>query len=137
MNNYSEQYKHPLWHEKRQKIMARDRHTCQRCSGTDKTLNVHHAYYVAKRLVWDYPDWSLSTLCEKCHLAVHEEQSSEPEFYSWEDTLQRRFDPDFPSDWVFPYAASIAYALQLGVAPAQITDAIFDLQRQQLKKNAA
>lgn len=58
------------WHERRQQILERDKHACRNC-GTEQNLNVHHRYYVAKRLPWDYPDWCLVTLCSNCHTNEH------------------------------------------------------------------
>lgn len=38
-------------------------------------LNVHHKYYLFSAKAWEYPDEALVTLCEHCHLQVHEENS--------------------------------------------------------------
>jgi hypothetical protein len=40
---------------------------CQECSAEDKTLNVHHTFYVRGRMPWEYPTDSLQCLCEECH----------------------------------------------------------------------
>lgn len=60
----------PEWNFKRQEILERDNHQCQRCGATAK-LQVHHRYYIAPRLPWNYPDFALITLCDSCHEAEH------------------------------------------------------------------
>lgn len=70
--DYAEQRLDPRWQQKRLIVMQRDKFTCQHCSSTTKTLNVHHSYYVTGRMVWEYPDWSLTTLCRDCHKDEHD-----------------------------------------------------------------
>lgn len=36
-------------------------------------LHVHHTYYVINKLPWEYPESSLITLCNWCHLKFHTE----------------------------------------------------------------
>ncbi len=48
--------------------MERDKFTCSHCHDQERTLNVHHKYYVQGRLAWDYPDTAFITLCEGCHV---------------------------------------------------------------------
>lgn len=38
-------------------------------------LNVHHKYYVFNRLPWEYDDNALITLCNWCHLELHEKET--------------------------------------------------------------
>jgi hypothetical protein len=64
---YSERLKDPRWQKMRLRILERDAFTCLDCGATDKTLHVHHSYYVKNRDVWDYPLFSLKTLCCDCH----------------------------------------------------------------------
>lgn len=68
--SYSEKLKDPRWQQRRLKIMERDAFTCQMCSSKEKTLNVHHAYYIRGREPWDYDDSMLITYCEDCHEIV-------------------------------------------------------------------
>ena len=35
-------------------------------------LNVHHKQYRVDRLPWQYPDDALITLCEDCHVEIHD-----------------------------------------------------------------
>ena len=51
----------------RLEVMERDNFTCLDCGATDRTLNVHHTYYLKGRSPWDYEPESLRTLCETCH----------------------------------------------------------------------
>ncbi len=66
-NSYYELLKHPLWQEKRLRIMERDMFHCVSCGSKDKTLNVHHGFYSKGKKPWEYPNESLFTLCEDCH----------------------------------------------------------------------
>lgn len=70
------------WHERRNSILARDNYTCQHCEQQKPDLNVHHRYYIANRLPWDYLDNALVTLCVDCHEQAHQR---EPMWDSWED----------------------------------------------------
>ena len=65
--SYSEKLRDPRWQKKRLEIMQRDAFTCQECGAAEKTLNVHHCFYEYGKDPWDYPDSSLTTLCEDCH----------------------------------------------------------------------
>ena len=65
---YSEKLKDPRWQKKRLRILERDNWTCRRCLSADKTLHVHHRYYIKGANPWEYHDEVLRTLCEDCHL---------------------------------------------------------------------
>lgn len=65
--SYSEKLRDPRWQKKRLEILSRDNWTCQCCSDTSSTLNVHHRHYLAGREPWDYDDKYLVALCEQCH----------------------------------------------------------------------
>lgn len=68
---YKEQIKTPQWQKRRLDIMQKDNFTCQICGSTEKTLNVHHFVYHEGKMIWDYADWELITLCEECHMQEH------------------------------------------------------------------
>lgn len=70
MSSYSEKLKHPKWQKKRLEILNRDKFTCQSCKAEDKTLHIHHFQYDNVE-PWEYENYKLITLCEKCH--EHEE----------------------------------------------------------------
>lgn len=70
---YAEKLRDPRWQKKRLKILERDKFKCCRCKSSKKTLNVHHGYYEWGKDPWDYEDWTLSTVCEDCHLIVQKE----------------------------------------------------------------
>lgn len=57
----------PRWKEKRKQIVERDKYICQCCGKRGEPLDVHHRYYRPNREPWQYPDWSLETLCRQCH----------------------------------------------------------------------
>lgn len=84
----------PLWQKTRARILERDQCKCVECGDSDGYLYVHHAYYVKGRKPWMYPDWSLSSLCKKCHDAAHRDLSGDYEDYhpgqgefEWETAL--------------------------------------------------
>lgn len=68
---YNEQIKHPSWQRRRLEILSRDNFTCQICGSRDRALHVHHLVYEKGRMIWDYPDSRLITLCEECHECEH------------------------------------------------------------------
>ena len=69
--DYKEQIKSPLWQKRRLEILNRDNFTCQICGCKDKTLHVHHLVYEKGKMIWEYPDKLLITLCEECHEHEH------------------------------------------------------------------
>ena len=64
------------WVGKRAEIILRDNNRCVICSSHEK-LQVHHRqYHFIKALKqfkapWDYEDYLMITLCEKCHSRGH------------------------------------------------------------------
>lgn len=73
---YKEQLKHPLWQKKRLEIFNRDNFTCQKCSATDKELQVHHLSY--SKLAWEVSNDQLITLCFQCHKGVERDKTIRP-----------------------------------------------------------
>ena len=72
MNTYQLQLQSKKWKSKRLKIFKRDDFKCTVC-GSKERLNVHHTFYYHKRIkAWLYPDASLITVCEDCHLKYHQ-----------------------------------------------------------------
>lgn len=59
------------WIKKRNIIFKRDGRRCTVC-GSKKNLQVHHTYYIDGSLPWNYPDYSLMTVCRDCHKTYHE-----------------------------------------------------------------
>lgn len=66
-SNYSILLKDPRWQKRRLKILERDGWCCYECGHEDKTLHVHHRYYLRGKKPWEYEDDALITLCEDCH----------------------------------------------------------------------
>lgn len=64
---YYEKLKDPRWQKLRLKIFKRDGWACQKCSGSEDTLVVHHMYYAKDKEPWEAPENSLVTLCDECH----------------------------------------------------------------------
>lgn len=74
--NYSEKLLDPKWKEKRRQIIDRDGGACIFCKDRER-LEIHHAYYIAKREPWEYPDECLVTLCHDCHGTATERYAKE------------------------------------------------------------
>ncbi|MDD5062066.1 MAG: hypothetical protein PHN44_07295 [Candidatus Marinimicrobia bacterium] len=72
---YTDRLKDPRWQQKRLFIFARDSWKCRFCGRSEKTLCVHHLYYLGHIEPWDAPDCSLITLCEDCHGRTDEQFS--------------------------------------------------------------
>lgn len=90
---YWKKLQDPRWQKKRLEIMERDEFTCRCCDDNESTLNVHHAYYVKGRDPWEYPCFSLTTLCKNCHENRHLARRGDQEFQldSWEWTVENFF----------------------------------------------
>jgi 5-methylcytosine-specific restriction endonuclease McrA len=67
MATYAEKLRDPRWQKKRLEVMQRASFTCEGCGCSDKTLHVHHGYYIPGNDPWDYRDETLWCLCEACH----------------------------------------------------------------------
>lgn len=65
---YGEYIKSNEWQETRQRIIKRDRFRCVMC-GEPKNLHVHHITY---ENLGEEKDADLVTLCEKCHIELHD-----------------------------------------------------------------
>lgn len=63
-----------MWQKRRLEIMQKANFKCWSCDSGEKQLNVHHLYYVSGREPWQYPDWSLRSLCADCHKDEHNKQ---------------------------------------------------------------
>lgn len=64
---YIEKLRDPRWQKKRLEIFTRDSWKCQICGETEKTLHLHHKYYLPGKEPWEAPAQSLITLCLECH----------------------------------------------------------------------
>ena len=73
---YGEQLRHPNWQKRRLEILKRDDFKCQVCYDGESTLHVHHRRYVKGRMVWEYEDDELVTLCLNCHESMHEQNDT-------------------------------------------------------------
>lgn len=71
---YAEKLRDPRWQKLRLEIMQRDSFKCRQCGDKDKTLNVHHRFYIKGASPWEYEDGSLVTLCEDCHASTEKER---------------------------------------------------------------
>lgn len=85
---YSQKLRDPRWQKKRLEIFERDGWKCFGCESKDKTLNVHHKYYVVGRDPWEYPDFCYVSLCDTCHRTAQDIYSSD--LYQFEKFLAER-----------------------------------------------
>ena len=71
---YKEQLRTSAWLRKRAEVMERDNFVCANClcDNFERQLHVHHITYIKSKFAWEYPDYLLVTLCEKCHKEEHE-----------------------------------------------------------------
>lgn len=68
---FNKQYKSPKWQKKRLEILERDEYTCQSCGEDEKTLHVHHYFYMKDLMLWEYDEKYLVTFCDYCHDEWH------------------------------------------------------------------
>lgn len=69
---YGEKLKDPRWQKMRLQVLERDGWACRVCSDTESTLHVHHTYYETGKEPWEYPLYTLLTLCADCHTSETE-----------------------------------------------------------------
>ncbi len=64
---YAKKLLDPRWQKKRLEILERDNWKCMACGEKDRTLHVHHIFYLPRKEPWDIPNGLLITFCEDCH----------------------------------------------------------------------
>lgn len=72
MTPYARLLLDPRWQKKRLHCLEAAGWACNRCFATDRTLHVHHRYYVKGRKPWEYEGSELEVLCAECHSSNHE-----------------------------------------------------------------
>ena len=103
--------------------MQRDGFKCRVCEDGTETLNVHHAYYVKGRKCWNYPSFSMETLCTYCHNRRHYDAEQDakrnnalpdderlPDVSTWETELDWMLDGAPCNGDLWYIAAEIAQA---------------------------
>ena len=122
--NYHDLLSHPLWLQKRNQILTRDKNTCQFCGAQDKYLHVHHKYYEKDKNPWEYPNEALVTLCDDCHEYMHNNTPNDKirigDIFAY-----------FHSDWCMNYIVYDVNAIRrtvrvLGCDDGGGTDSIYD-----------
>jgi hypothetical protein len=68
---YAEKLKDPRWQKLRLLKLDDAGWLCQSCGDKDKTLHVHHNWYVEKKEPWEYEIDQLTVLCPPCHDRAH------------------------------------------------------------------
>jgi len=82
------------WQKMRNKVMARDKHTCQICGA--KATEVHHKAYTTRRYHLENLD-NLIAICRKCHENIHKKGKARKERELQEllkKIPERKIDPD-------------------------------------------
>lgn len=67
-------YRQAKWYKRRDEILKRDNYTCLHCGRNKEDgveLQVHHLTYIKGHKPWEYPDYTLLTLCKGCHSRTH------------------------------------------------------------------
>lgn len=64
---YPEKLRDPRWQKKRLEIFQRDNWRCTKCGATERSLQIHHLFYLSDMEPWEYDQTSLVTLCDNCH----------------------------------------------------------------------
>ncbi len=73
----------PQWLRRRAEIIELHDGVCQHCVTKKHALTIHHRYYVAERMAWEYPDWALIPVCDSpCHAQIQEDNRDV--FAMWE-----------------------------------------------------
>ncbi len=118
---YIAKLRDPRWQKVRLRIFDRDDFRCQLCGGKDRTLQVHHRYYLAWGTEpWDYPDDALVTLCDECH-------ASESACMKPARTLLVRVVSQYLfSDDVVNLAGFLEAQFSAAAAPHEVLDALLE-----------
>ncbi len=80
------QYHDPRWQKFRLKRLEMADWKCDACRDSKSKLNIHHSFYIANRLPWDYILHSTVVLCDECHQIEHELTGNDrPESIKWSE----------------------------------------------------
>lgn len=78
---YAELLRDPRWLRKRAEILELHGCACFHCHKKTNCLQVHHRYYISRRMPWEYPNWALVPLCDDgCHKKIQDRHAQ-----GWED----------------------------------------------------
>jgi hypothetical protein len=77
-------YHDPRWQKFRLERLQMSDWKCDGCGDSESKLNIHHSFYVANRMPWDYIPHSTIVLCDQCHQHEHEfTGDGRPESLKW------------------------------------------------------
>ena len=68
---YAEKLLDPRWQKLRLITLESANWACEVCGAEEKTLHVHHNWYVENAEPWDYSREQLTVVCEACHDHAH------------------------------------------------------------------
>lgn len=72
LQNYSLYLDSQKWHDKRKKVLERDKYLCQGCL-SNKATQVHHLSY---KNVYNEMLFELISVCNKCHETIHNNEKT-------------------------------------------------------------
>lgn len=100
---WKEQIKSPKWQKKRLEVLSLRGFKCEECGDKEKTLHVHHRFYISGRLIHEYDNDVLQVLCEDCHKKEHNktDYSKYDELISLIELNCKLFDIDILEDLEF------------------------------------
>lgn len=61
----------PRWQKLRLRALEAAGWKCTKCPDSQKTLHVHHPFYDAGKMPWEYDTSELCVLCDDCHTKEH------------------------------------------------------------------
>ena len=67
---YSRLLEDERWKEFRLKVMSERGNKCECCGGTH-ILQIHHTFYISRKMPWEYDIKDMRVLCKKCHQRIH------------------------------------------------------------------
>jgi hypothetical protein len=69
--SYADDLKHPLWQQRRLRVLEHAGWACECCGDTESQLHAHHKVYLKGHKPWEYEDGQLECLCDGCHSRAH------------------------------------------------------------------
>jgi hypothetical protein len=113
---------------------------CSVCESAEKTLNVHHLYYISGREPWEYEDEELVCLCEECHKWLHKKEAYFKQAlneYKRSSVRYGNFDDlDFVAGYLEGAAQAGPYRFEFGGNRDWLRGFVFGIYKQNLTKNS-
>ena len=129
---YAAKFKDPRWQKKRLAILERDGFKCTQCSDSEAELHVHHLYYSKARDPWNYPSFSLVTLCHSCHKGIECNDTDDEGTwfgFEWETCVEgmTQCSPKPFTNELWDLSKAIHFAVERGVDYSELMKYLTDL----------